>query len=463
MRAFLIAGLLGFMVAPSALGEGWQTPPAGRVVEGLSCAADETQTYALYLPTDYDPEKTWPLLLVFDPRGRSVLAAELFKEAAQEYGWIIVSSNDTRSDESMEANQRAVNALWPEIQTRYSVDLRRIYAAGFSGTVQTGILLGKATDGLAGVIGVGGRYFPEILEGVDFAVFGAVGTTDYNNREMRKLHRHLAEQGAPNRLVMFDGGHTWMPPELAGDCVAWMELQAMKTGVEARNAAFVERRYQKAIAEAEELATDGQVLEAQRTYQAIALDFDGLVDVTVATRIADELAAEPDFRKARKTEKKLDHREARFVEEMQRVMESFLTTEPAVPPDRLAAQLRVEEMKRQVSRGGEEGLAAERMLSALFSTTSFYMTRDLLAGDRPDHAASVLGVACLIHDDRPVVWYNRACALARAGRRSKALDALSTAVDLGFTNAGLMASDPDLESIRDEDRVKAVIRRVESP
>ena len=91
----------------------------------------------------------------------------------------------------------------------------------------------------------------------------------------------------------------------------------------------------------------------------------------------------------------------------------------------------------------------------------FYLPQELLAAHRPSHAASALGVACRIEPDNPVLWYNRACALSLAGRRSPALDALEHAIEAGFADAALMRSDADLEAVRDSDRFRALMAAVE--
>jgi len=90
------------------------------------------------------------------PRGRGTAAAEIYTTAAEELGWIVVSSNDTLSDGPVEPNVRAVHALWPEIHTRFRTDPKRIYAAGFSGTVGVAWALGAERQELAGVIGPAG-------------------------------------------------------------------------------------------------------------------------------------------------------------------------------------------------------------------------------------------------------------------------------------------------------------------
>ena len=47
-----------------------QEVPAGKVVERVACRADDRQSYALYLPSTYTPERSWPILYCLDPGAR---------------------------------------------------------------------------------------------------------------------------------------------------------------------------------------------------------------------------------------------------------------------------------------------------------------------------------------------------------------------------------------------------------
>ena len=89
-----------------------QTPtaafPKGEIVDPVTTLADSEETYALYLPSNYTSERRRPVLLVFDPRSRGKAAADLFRAAAETYGWVVVSSNNTASDGRRRADgQRA--------------------------------------------------------------------------------------------------------------------------------------------------------------------------------------------------------------------------------------------------------------------------------------------------------------------------------------------------------------------
>jgi hypothetical protein len=115
------------------------TPPAiseelarGSVVEKVICRSDQTQSYALFLPSAYTPAKRWPIIYGFDPGARGRVPVERFKAAAEKYGYIVVGSNNSRNG-AREATMAAIKAVLDDTQARFSIDDARIYAAGFSG------------------------------------------------------------------------------------------------------------------------------------------------------------------------------------------------------------------------------------------------------------------------------------------------------------------------------------------
>jgi Flp pilus assembly protein TadD len=78
-------------------------------------------------------------------------------------------------------------------------------------------------------------------------------------------------------------------------------------------------------------------------------------------------------------------------------------------------------------------------------------------------AAASLSVAARIKPAEPSVHYNLGCARARAGDVESALAALKRAVELGFSEADLMASDPDLERLRDEPGFQELLKAIRRP
>jgi predicted esterase len=433
----------------------------GVLLENVATLSDPTQTYTLYLPKAYDATRKVPLLYVLDPRGRATVAAELFRAGAEEHGWIVISSNQTRSDTIVDVNERALRALMPEAK-RYASDPRRIYLAGFSGTAIVATAVGVATGAVAGVIDVGGRLVPQVPPAkYSFAHYGLSGTTDFNNREMRQIDAILEQEGKPHRFQSFEGDHSWMPLELAAEAIGWMELMAMKDGRRPRDAALVERLYAHDVAGAQALEASGHRVNALQRYRDIARTFDGLRPIDEPRGSATRLSADPNVRRELAEIAKWDDFEARYASEIFARVPSVLAEmrEADRPPTTsyLLRHYRVADLKRRAAGEGAEGLAARRLLASTYGQTSFYLMRDLM--DKRDYAlaAAVIGVAADIHPERSSVWYNLGAAHARAGDRRAALAALEKAISLGFRDREQLLADEDFASLRADKRFQGLL------
>ena len=121
---------------------------------------------------------------------------------------------------------------------------------------------------------------------------------------------------------------------------------------------------------------------------------------------------------------------------------------------RLIARLRAE-----AEGDGARALAARRVLGLAAAHTGFYIPRDLLPRGEYRRAETALELAVLIREDNAAAWYNLACARARLERPDEALDALERAIAAGYTDAGHIAADPDLESLRGDVRFAALVAR----
>jgi predicted esterase len=431
--------------------------PIGEMVEGIACATDPTQTYTLYIPSSFSKDRRWPVLLVFDPRGRSLLAAELFREAAETYGWIIVSSDNTRSDGPWEPNSIALQALWPEIHTRLPADFDRIYAAGFSGGGAVAYVLSESTREVAGIVACGARHFPENFKDNDVPVFSTAGNTDFNYHEMHDVDEFFDDRDNPHRLVIFDGAHTWMPPEVAREAVEWLELVAMQRGLREPDPKLVESLYAADLKTARTLASEGRLLEAARRFSEMERTFNGLRDTGELQRAGEEIKRKPEHKRQRKELKRWNAFERQYLGEMNLQFAELRTAEIIPPVTQMALRFRIDELERRALQPGVEGVTARRALNSLTTGLAFYLPRDFMAAEQYDRLAVSLEIAVQVRDDNPVWWYNLACARARLNRGELAMEALERALELGFNRKELLDSDEDLDSLRDRDDFKQLL------
>jgi len=440
--------------------------PTGEIVDPVACLADPSQTYALYLPAGYTPEKRWPALLVFDPRGRGRVAAEIFLDGAREHGWVVLSSNDTRSDSTWEPNVKAVNAMLPELGRRWSIDPRRVYAAGFSGGAHVAWSVGVETGMLAGVIASGGRVEPTwMVDEIPFASYGTVGTTDFNHAGMHTVDEHFGARGAAHRLEVFEGPHRWLSPGMASEAIGWMEVVAMRQGRRPVDREVAARLLAADLGRARELETDGRVVAAARRYEAIVRTYGGWPegepwDVSAAEERVAALRKGKELRAAEKERRRWDLYEQSYRGKLGGVIARIRDVEEPMPVGRVLRELEIERLQRRVEEGGYAAVTAERLLETVYTWTSFYLTRDFMGTGQYRRAAVVLEVAAAIEPERAGVWYDLACARAREGEKKAALEALRRAVDAGLTNFEQMRTDPDLESLHGEEGWEEILGEV---
>lgn len=287
-----------------------QAPDRGVPVERVVCAGDPSQTYALYLPSGYTPERRWSVIFAFHPAARGPLMVEKFRAAAEQYGYIVAASNNSRNG-SNDVSAAAAQAVSADVGRRFSIDPERVYLAGMSGGARVAMGIALANTRIAGVI-ASSAGFPDSRprSKVPFAVFGTAGTEDFNYMEMRLLDQRLA---SPHFLAVFRGGHTLPPDDVAVDAVEWLELQAMKSGRRSRDEGLAARILEKRRSR---IAASPDVAETVYLLRALVEDFKGVLDVSSEGRRLDELLRQSDVKKALKNARESEDSEQRMLAEI---------------------------------------------------------------------------------------------------------------------------------------------------
>jgi hypothetical protein len=345
-----------------------QSLPPGTVIQDVRCLADPSQGYALYLPSGYTSARVWPVILAFDPGARGRTPVERYQAAAEQYGFIIAGSNNSRNG-PMDASARAVSAMSADIGQRFAADPKRVYAAGMSGGARVAFATAISSRGIAGVIASSAGYHDgKMRRSVPFPVFATAGTDDFNHLEMRMLDRELT---TPHRLVIFEGGHTWLSSDLATQGVEFMVVHAMKSKLTPREDAVLDRIFAKWLAAADAMTARKDQYVA---LQGIARDFEGLRDVAAVARRAEALGREREVRDALKRERDEDVRE-------EQLLTAVKTAEAQLESDETRA-MALMQLRRQwktiadAARRPEESPERRMMRRVLSSISSSVTTTD---------------------------------------------------------------------------------------
>ena len=434
--------------------------PTGVVIESVPTKADPKQSYALYLPSGYTPEKKWPILYAFDPGGRGDVPVKLFKDAAEAFGYIVVGSNNSRNGLQVGA---IVQAFGDDTHARLSIDQRRIFTTGFSGGSRVALATALAYQpGIAGVIACSAGFAgnPSPVAPLPFVVFATAGTNDFNFPEMQQLKRKLDGMGATNRLEVFEGDHEWPPPSVAMRAIAWLELQAMKSARRDKDDAFIDRALRIGTEKAQALETAGELYEASLEYSALAADFKGMREVKDLEANAARLAATKEAKAAIKNERNEEERQRETEVKLQTLLSQLQTS----PPNADAfAELRsiVSDLnsKSDDAKNSSQRRVARRVLQAVFAqayegANNAYLRKDY------SNAAAQLEIAVLFRPKSGRLFYDLAVAYIRSGNKGKAISSLARAVENGFADVARIEQNEAFDAIRNDSSFKKVLSAI---
>jgi predicted esterase len=453
-----------------------QEIPKGQVIEKIDCAGAPDQTYALYLPTSYSPERKWPVLYAFDPGARGKIPVERFKEAAERFGWIVAGSNNSRNGPP-QPSADAWSAIVRDTHERFAIDDNRVYVTGFSGGARLVFQFAIRCQGcIAGVIACGAGFPVGVSPSpaLHFAVFTTTATEDFNFGEVKTLDEALEKAGMTHRIEVFTGRHEWLPSPLAIEALESMELQAMKSGKRKPDANLIESLWQARLQQAQDLEDSKKTYDAYQIYFALSDTFMGLRDVAGVKKKINQLRDSPEvksgirneqqqIKKQREIETRIDALlAARERNSKEASPDGDRSSEGLDPETRLTGIFA--ELRKQSGRteDSDERRVARRVLEGVFIGLFEQGTNQLQAQKRYDEAVRTFKLATEVNPERAGAFFYLAWAYAANGNKKQALRALQAAVDKGFADPAAIEGTKAFDSIRDEAQYQQIIQTMRS-
>ncbi len=438
----------------------------GMILDKVVCRQSPSQSYALYLPSGYSPDKSWPILYALDPAARGKVAVEHFAQAAEKWQVIVAGSNNARNG-PWGAIFSAVIAMREDTKYRFSADPRQIYVTGFSGGSRAASMFMKFTgEPVAAIIGCGAGLAVEISapEIKPAYYFGLVGNEDFNYQEMAGLEEKLKENGIPHRFLVFDGPHNWPPAEICGRALSWVVCRSMAQGLGPKEENAFQETFQAELEAARTLETAGHILHAVKGYEALLAEFPELAQpLDLGAQVA-RLKQGPDFIKAFKKELALRQEEKRGVDDYRNILAAIEQTPPnQLYFNRMLYDLGLDNLTGEAEKSDrpEEKAMARRLLAGLETDSrdkgnEFYQKGDMV---RAVFFFEVTAKAGRLNPVwRRANYYNLACAHSRAGHTKEALDNIRKAVEYGLTDPKTLENDEDFARLRRHPEFQKILK-----
>ncbi len=236
----------------------------GVVIDTLSINDSIPETYSIYLPTAFTTEKRWPVIFVFDSNGRGNRATQLFRQAAEEQGYIIAASNNIGEKETLLNNVKIGTRLMNTVFNFFPIDNNMVYTSGFAEGARVASVMPAVFPEIQGVLAIGDAWVnvDYINKQAKFSFFGMAGYKDPKFNAVRETAEFLKSAKLQSEFYPFEGGREWPPAEVLNNAIGNLTLGAMAKGHRPKDLAVVENLYQA------ELETVERVRRGMQFYRA---------------------------------------------------------------------------------------------------------------------------------------------------------------------------------------------------
>jgi predicted esterase len=468
ISSFVRLSVMVVLLAHSAAYAQTDSIPRGQIVERVEALNDSSQSYALYLPSNYTADRKWPVLYAFDPGARGRVPVERFKEAAEKYGWIVLGSNNSRNG-PWNVVVNAWNAMLTDTHQRFAIDDERMYATGFSGGARVAVSIATGCKCLAGVMANGAGFPVDVapLPEMHFVFFGAAGVDDFNYAELKSLQESLTKAGIIHHVQTFDGRHEWPPVSVATAAVEWMELHAIRAGKRPRDDDFINATWQRLLSDARTFEESKKYYEAYQLYLDLAQTFKGLRDVAEIETKVNQLAGSREVKAAIREEQSQIRKQRELESRLNSliaVRDSGASTnqnEEGVDAGNLLPKI-LNDLRKQ-SKAVDDSTQrriARRVLDGLFIGL-IEQGRSLLQTEKSSSdSIKLFKLATEVNPDRPGPFFYLAWAYAANGDKKKSLQSLNTAVEKGFSDTAMITANKAFDSLRNDPEYQQIMARL---
>jgi hypothetical protein len=426
--------------------------PTGTVIPKLPASGATDQTYALYLPANYSPARRWPIIYVFAPDARGGIPAALIEPAAEQFGYIIAASNNSKNG-PWKPEAEAAQALFNDTHDRLAIDEQRIYFAGFSGGARVASQLAQSCK-CAQAVFLNGATFSAGRQpsGRDsFAIYLTAGLLDFNYPELTAFDARLETLGIPHFLRRFEGGHQWAPMEIWTEALAWADLLAMKTARKERDTNVVTTQLATFTATAQKFQQAGDTYFAWQFLRATRSTFAGLTDTTSIEQQAAAMEKTASVRAGQKREKDEAVQQQAMEEAVYR---AFSPIDSDTADRNVVVQQTTQELIQLRDRAAHEKNPDQRrvMERARLAVFAYFIENGEPLINSADPSRARIYVALAAEARPEASWPQLALARcdARMGRKKDALRDLQKAVSLGLTTediAAILTESPELSGL----------------
>lgn len=405
-------------------------------------------SYSFIVPSNYDGKKKLPVIYFLDPQANGQKPLNKYADIAEQQQVIFIASENIRNGMQQSLIKAHFDALLSETNTRFNVDKKQQFIAGFSGGAKLAILYAGDYKELIGAIACGGSI--PFGEGFvpNFYFAGLIGSQDFNYLELIQTQNTFTQNGFDFTAVQFDGGHEWAPAESFNLAVSGMKLYAMKSKQAVKDDAFIEALYAQMNDSIVAFSESKQIIKEYEYLKQMVRWFYGVKTVTDLQKQAYALEQNREFLAQVKNKQALTRQEVKLRTEYIRAIElKDLDWWEAEAPKLISPSAKNKDAKNISYR-----------LKNYISMVSFMLTKNNLDNNELESALKKIKIYELVDAENPDVYLMYSRYFFKQNDKVQMVSSFKKAQSLGFNDARSYVDDNSWRTLFSQTEIKELLK-----
>lgn len=425
-------------------------PSPGRLMTMQPVSSQPGLHFAAYFPSSYGEDRKFPVMILFDPQGQPEVPLQKYKSIADELGYILMGSHESRNGLGARETADIFLAMAAQAKSMPKADTNMVYAGGFSGGGRVASMMGLAPLNIRGILTCGAGVPKGSWFGVPpYAIVSIAGDADMNLSEVNSFTTQKTDLLSRYFKIYFDGGHAW--PPIGEMKFAWLIFQrlAMIDQLVVKDDQFIieSEKWMK-----EYIAAIHEPIRKKEAVHSLLRISEGLSPISEWEKKYSEIKQSPSYKSALAYEKALEMEEENLRFQLQNEifkkdtawwaerMKSLLDTGSS--PNNHARNAMLRRVQGHLSLLIYNSLS--RAIQALHTEQSTYLST----------------LYRLIDPANPEAWYLSAVVSAQLGQPSMLSAHLQQAVQNGFNDIERCRKEPSFAGVQQDGSFQKVLSKM---
>ncbi|WP_299898792.1 hypothetical protein [uncultured Aquimarina sp.] len=281
----------------------------GAVTDSLLVPETEG-VYSIYVPKSFDLKKSWPILFGFDSTENMSNLTHLFKNAAEEFGYVVVVSN-YGNKESVSDKSTYMPLLIKHIISLFPIKNKRMYVFGVGKDAPLNTSIPLFYKQFNGVLAINDSYDydQKLHRNKNFSYFGIVSDENFRYQDFLYADQYLKRRGLTTVLYEYRGDSNLPSENIINKVFPFFTLDAMAKGNIPNDSLWISSNYKKDKENVQLLKKKGKYLDAYDELIKMRKLYSSFLDVDELKREQKELKKIRAFKNERRKRNEYRNRE----------------------------------------------------------------------------------------------------------------------------------------------------------